>query len=1262
MCAFSSRLASFSRRLIKGSFVLVLGALPVGVSAFDEPAQSPLTVQEPVPPNVVLMLDDSHQMRQDYLPDLASIPGVFNRRLQDFLEEGPINNEPMINAHANRLYYDPTVRYLPPPRADGSAYPSYTDIRDVPKNGFARILESSTLAELGLVDAAVKVDLRHYVNDFYATNSLSLTDDLSGLIDTLPGGFMGAFTDRLAKAGLVDYNHEHSDGLFGETYAFFQYATGPASGPHTVHFVAGDAGDCGHLPSELAANCVFQDDASGRAAPPGVRVGTNIANWFAYHHTRMLTAKTGTMRAFAQFNPNYRVGFGSTNHDKLLWTALNRVPVYFGEDIFSVLSNRTAFARVRPWVEQKSNFWSWLERLQPNGLTTRLRRPLMQVGGYYRTDEPWRAMGSEAGAADAEKLSCRQSYAILATSSMWQGDLPTLSFLDRIGDADARAGASLGAEADGSIEGPDGRRYRYEAAPPFAERNPSLFLSRSTLADVAMYYWKNDLRTDLANRVPSNVDDPAFWQHMTTITVGLGLEPEGIEPEGTRYAEIADWARQVDAGLADAAAIDGFAWPRHFLVSRNGVADLAHAGLNGHGGFLQAGDLDEYTAGIRAVIANLGSQPGSGNGVAFDGEERLPGESLRFDASYVTGQWSGVVRAYRADDDGAYDLEQPVWDADGALPPWRERRIMTYRPGKGEVALAANNLSGSQKAALVGGLGVGFPGQPSVEEIVNFLRGDRRLELGNPGGRFRARKSLIGDVVHSSPVYVASPEPGRFEGRRFEGSDRHADFARDNADRDAMLYVAANDGMVHAFDAETGAERFAFLPGAVLRGRGEASLGRLAHPQYGAPVGDGGEQVIPHQYFHDGELTTSDVYIDGRWRTILVGTTGLGPSPAVYALDITDPDAIETLWERAADDGLKGGEAIGQVLGQPIIAQVPDPRTDDGKWVVLLGSGADDSAGKLLQFDLEDGELDTYSAGRNAGLSSPAVWQSDGTNGLSTDAYAGDLKGNIWHFDLGPSGGRGEVVFRARNDAGVAQSITAQPLLHASADDGALWLFVGTGRFLSEADVEQIDPAVQSWYGLRVSARNDGVPVVDESSSRTDLVRRRIVAEQDPANGEYGRATSAGDRADLIGHAGWYMDLVDPNTGLSRGERIVQPSQEIAGRIYVSTLIPEPRDICYPYPAGAVMAVDPFSGANPGQPFFDTNGDGVRDETRFNGDSLAFNGLLLDEALGGVLVGQKLDGELVLSGKTVRNGTVELSPPGAGVPFRRLSWREIVGG
>src|SRR3546814_17133064 len=79
------------------------------------------------------------------------------------------------------------------------------------------------------------------------------------------------------------------------------------------------------------------------------------------------------------------------------------------------------------------------------------------------------------------------------------------------------------ANEDGSngttITGPNSASFTYTAGPPFADN------FSDTLADVAMKYWKNDLRTDadMPNIVPTSAADPAFWQHVTTFTIGLGL-------------------------------------------------------------------------------------------------------------------------------------------------------------------------------------------------------------------------------------------------------------------------------------------------------------------------------------------------------------------------------------------------------------------------------------------------------------------------------------------------------------------------------------------------------------------------------------------------------------------------------------------------------------------------------------------------------------------------------------------------------------------
>src|SRR5690606_33651063 len=62
-----------------------------------------------------------------------------------------------------------------------------------------------------------------------------------------------------------------------------------------------------------------------------------------------------------------------------------------------------------------------------------------------------------------------------------------------------------------------GQSYTYAPVAPYKGANSP------TLADVAMHYWKTDLRTDLLNIVPTSTLNPAFWQHMVTFGISIGL-------------------------------------------------------------------------------------------------------------------------------------------------------------------------------------------------------------------------------------------------------------------------------------------------------------------------------------------------------------------------------------------------------------------------------------------------------------------------------------------------------------------------------------------------------------------------------------------------------------------------------------------------------------------------------------------------------------------------------------------------------------------
>src|SRR3546814_8370401 len=86
------------------------------------------------------------------------------------------------------------------------------------------------------------------------------------------------------------------------------------------------------------------------------------------------------------------------------------------------------------------------------------------------------------------------------------------------------------------------------------------------------------------------------------------------------------------------------------------------------------------------------------------------------------------------------------------------------------------------------------------------------------------------------------------------------------------------------------------------------------------------------------------------------------------------------------------------MVGKPMVAQ-----TADGTWSVLVGNGYNSTNNKaaLLQFAVGDGALTVHAAGTatDNGLASPAVWMASATDGVSTAAYAGDLKGHVWSFE-----------------------------------------------------------------------------------------------------------------------------------------------------------------------------------------------------------------------------------------------------------------------
>ena len=1171
------KVASFLGKLLYCSLsVWMLGAVSAPAQAAVTVDQQPLTVQKPLPPNITLMLDDSGSMAWDYMPDACFLNGVTCRNGYYGPYVYAVQNIALINSNNNGVYYNHNVTYIPPVHADGTTYGNATSLTSAWINGFNH--------------SSGSYDLTHYSSSDVTGSSYS-----------------------------QHYHIYYSTSINEVNY--FQYSTGSGtnSDPYVLHYVADS--NCNGL-----ANCVVSTDTSGISAPAGVAAGQNIANWFAYYHTRILMAKSGLMTAFSGIDPTFRVGFGSIDGNNISGLPSSKYPY---SDTYNGGTNY--IANVQPFGDgssgtQKSKFWSWLTgESASNG--TPLRQALNAVGQYYGTSQPW-----QTSEDDTTELACRQSYTILTTDGFWNGN--------DLGNP------NIDGTAGPTNTGPNGQSYTYNNAAPYADSYSD------TLADVAMKYWKTDLRSTVANEVPPSTDDPAFWQHMTTFTMGLGFAPlYADQATPIPMDQVFSWAN-------GGTPISGFSWPQPTANSINNIADLAHAAVNGHGGFFSATSPQAFLSGIQEALKRATERVGTGASLAANSTQLKTG-TVAYQANYFTSKWKGDLKAFAVDPNTGAIATTTTWTAVSALPAAGSRNIWTYNPtaptSKKFVAFKNSTTGSGSSPPALSSAELSALGSSATEQknIVNYLRGDSSLEQRTIGGIYRNRDTPFGDVVDSQPIFVGAPDPNEFSGETFTGASDYLAYASNTATRAPLIFVAANDGMLHALDASTGTETFAYIPAAVITD----GLKQLSDPNYGS--------TVPHQYFNDGELTVADAYFSGAWHTVAVGTTGRGTAEAVYAFDITDPTNIKFLWERSAGDGLTNSNYIGQMTGKPIVAQ-----TADGTWSVLVGNGYNSTAGvaALLQFNLADGVLTVHTTtdtSTSNGLAAPAVWLNNATDGISTEAYAGDLDGHVWSFTLndgttGTPSSTGSLLFTAKDASGIVQPITAGMLAGKDPATGNVWVFFGTGEYLSSADLNNL--ATQSWYGLIVQS-SDSTLVSSLSTGRTALVQRSIVAETagditaSPPVLPARAVTPLPTTPDMTGKSGWYMDLTSPVNG-AEGERIVTPNQFQGNLLLGITRIPQAVDLCNPSGRGWIMAIDPFTGTNPVSNFFDLNGDGLinsSDTITVDGNQVAAAGVGFNS----------LPNNPIFVGSTMLvsfdNGTTgSLKTSGSSGSIQRVSWRELI--
>ncbi|MEY3123418.1 MAG: hypothetical protein RI993_2243, partial [Pseudomonadota bacterium] len=535
---------------------------------------------------------------------------------------------------------------------------------------------------------------------------------------------------------------------------------------------------------------------------------------------------------------------------------------------------------------------------------------------------------------------------------------------------------------------------------------------------------------------------------------------------------------------------------------------------------------------------------------------------------FNSADWSGQLFAFNLQPDGSLGAVQ--WEASSQLPGHASRKIFTHNGSTGLALTAASfsSLSTAQQTALNRNI-LGVDDGKGMLRL-NWLRGDRSSEMAM-GGTFRNRNSgLLGDIINSDLLYVKALN---FNYNSMPvgtpGQESYQAYVLANKNRLPVVYTGANDGMLHALNADTGQELFAYVPAAVY-----PNLSKLTAADYA------------HRYFVDGNTYAGDAYIDSSWKTVLLGALG-GGGKSIFALDITDPvnfSAPDILWEFTDPD-------LGFVHGQAKIA-----RLKSGDWVAIISNGYNSGSDKAYLFivNLQTGALIKKIATNNStsnGLSSPALVDTDNDKMIDT-VYAGDLQGNVWKFDLSHSntsqwgvayktGSNNMPLFTARNASNQVQPITS-PLEIGFHKNGGHVIFFGTGQFIASGD--NTDTRVQSFYGIW-----------DNGSSHITATDRSVLQQQTIVSETllppFERTVST-NSINWASKRGWYIDLLQPPTpGVAQGERSVVTPMLSFGRIIFTTLIPS-NDPCEAGGRNWLMLLDAQTGGMMTGAEFDTNGDG----------------------------------------------------------------------
>jgi len=1136
-----------SFRIARTAIVALACGIRMALAAPADIASSPpATTTSTVRSNLMLILDDSSSMDNDFMPDNVKDSGLC-----------------FGHAPVNRIFYDPNTTYTVPLQSSG--LPMSTPVwPNAYADGYAGTLVARSL---GTTPRWTNASGSNSTRDFY---------------------YVTPVTSGGTQVNCPD----------GRTYRLSRVTT---------------------LPTAERDNYLI---------------------WYTYYRTRLLAIRGAVGTVMASVDPTrFRIGL----------TAISDTGT---DDASSRFLNIRDFDATTP-LNQKQAFFSRLYSISDGGRIqyTPLRPALEKVGKYFANKQ---LSGSALPAGrDPVQYSCQRNYAMLTTDGYWNtGD--ESNFRNSYGPTRLDGSTSIGNTDNSANSTPrpmldDGRTQGSNWVTGGSGVS-------NTLADIAMYFYGTDLRTTAlgncsgavanedvcVNNVRAVGDDTVSHQHMSLFTMGLGVSGRLAYRPDYDTATTGDFYAIRQGTLA---------WPNPNPTSSSTsvierIDDLWHAAVNGRGRYYAASNPADVVSGLTNALQSIQSTSGAGAAAATSTLQPVSGDNFVYLGMYTTVLWEGNIKALTIDVSSGAVSTTPSWEARSTLATQvgaaADSRNIYFFDGAATNRLSSftfSNLNNAGKGSLfqnvcsmaqplsqcpaIAALGATeLANANSGSNLVNYLRGQKGLEdiVSNAvdARLFRGRNTPLGDLINAAPVYVKKP-PFKYADAGYNV------FASNNASRTGVVYAAANDGMLHAFNATTGNELWAYVPSAVM-----PNMYRLADKSY----------ATAHRYFVDGSPTVGDVFDGTSWRTILVGGLG-GGGRAYYALDVTDPANPKALWEFSSSDD----NDLGLAFGNPVIA-----KNKAGTWVVAFSSGYNNispgsgngylfvrnavtgaSIAKIPTYTIGTTPAGTTTTPSNLGKISP--WVNGEADNTAQRVYGGDMLGHVWRFDfddnIAPSGREAALLARAETPTGGPQPIVIRPQLTELPNGGPKLVTIATGRLLGASDVA--DNSVQSLYVFK-DTLTAGVGVLRSNSG---MVRQSLVNAT--VNGQNTRRIGTLNAVDWGSKLGWFVDF-----SLTAGERVNVETIQVGNLLTFASNAPS-SSVCIP---GGLSWL-----------YFFNIGTGE-----------AFDAIYGDAMAAGLNV-VKLGGSINGSGlKIVRwniRGEPDVQSPGTGMgtplgALRRVSWRELV--